>query len=295
MKLLRYGDHGAERPGLLDSRGVIRDLSAHVPDIGPATLDDATLRRLAALDHARLPAVPNGVRLGPPVAGTGKVICVGLNYRLHAEEAAMELPEEPLLFMKATSAISGPCDPIVLPRGSAKGDWEVELGVVIGQRAQDVTAAEALRHVVGYCVANDVSERALQLERGGQWIKGKSNDTFAPLGPWLVTRDEVPDVQQLDIWSEVNGRRYQQASTGDMIFDVAFLVSYISLFMTLLPGDVIMSGTPPGVGMGQSPPVYLKAGDTVRLGIGGLGEQLQEVRACAGGAVQARVAAGIGA
>ncbi len=295
MKLLRYGERGAERPGLLDTRGVVRDLSAHVTDIGPATLDDATLRRLATLDPARLPAVPPGVRLGPPVAGTGKVLCVGLNYRLHAAEADMEVPAEPLLFMKATSSISGPCDPIVLPKGSTKGDWEVELGVVIGRRAQDVTVADAMRHVAGYCVANDVSERALQLERGGQWIKGKSNDTFAPLGPWLVTRDEVPHVQQLDIWSEVNGRRYQQASTRDMIFDVAFLVSYISMFATLLPGDVIMSGTPPGVGMGQSPPVYLKAGDRVRLGIGGLGEQLQEVRAYADAATQTRVAARIGA
>lgn len=291
MKLVRYGDAGGERPGLIDGRGRVRDLSAHIDDVGPETLDEATLHRLRGLDPGTLSVVDDGCRLGPPVARVGKIICVGLNYRLHAQEAEMQVPEEPLLFMKATSSICGPNDPIVLPRNSRKGDWEVELGVVIGRRAQEVPLEHASRCVAGFCVANDVSERELQLEHGGQWVKGKSNDTFAPLGPWLVTRDEIPDPQLLHIWSEVNDRRYQNASTRDMLFDVRFLVSYISRFATLLPGDVIMTGTPPGVGMGQSPPVFLRAGDRLRLGIAGLGEQEQEVVAYPVASTEAVIAA----
>jgi 2,4-diketo-3-deoxy-L-fuconate hydrolase len=279
MKLLRFGLPGAERPGLLDSRNVIRDLSSHIDDIIPQTVNEATLHRLTSIDPATLPEVPGPVRYGPPVGGVGKIVCVGLNYRLHADEASMVVPKEPLLFMKATTAICGPNDPIVLPKDSVKGDWEVELGVVIGRIAQDISHDEAMEHVAGFCVANDVSERALQLEREGQWIKGKSSDTFAPLGPWLVTQDEIPDVQQLELWSEVNGRRYQHGNTRDMLFSVAFIVSYVSSFMTLLPGDVILTGTPPGVGMGQRPPVFLRPGDCVRVGVQALGEQRQEVRA----------------
>jgi 2-keto-4-pentenoate hydratase/2-oxohepta-3-ene-1,7-dioic acid hydratase in catechol pathway len=280
MKLLRYGPKGQEKPGLIDADGVLRDLSAVLPDLRAADLGPASLARLAALDPARLLAVPEPVRMAPPWAGVGKFICVGLNYSDHAAESGMAVPAEPVLFMKATSCVIGCNDPVVLPRESVKSDWEVELGVVIGSTARYVTEEEALRHVAGYCVVNDLSEREYQLERGGQWDKGKGCDTFGPIGPWLVTADEVPDPQNLDMWLEVNGRRFQSGSTRTMVFGVAHLVSYISRFMTLNPGDIISTGTPPGVGLGQKPdPVYLRPGDTMRLGIGGLGEQRQTVYA----------------
>jgi len=280
MKLLRHGPKGDEKPGLLDPEGRIRDLSGHIPDVTSAQLGSETLARLKALDWRTLPAVPAPVRLAPIVADTGKLICVGLNYSDHAAESGMAVPSEPVLFMKATSAIVGANDAVVLPRGSVKSDWEVELGVVIGTRARYVEESEALGYVAGYCVVNDLSEREYQLERGGQWDKGKGCDTFGPVGPWLVTADEVPDPQNLDLWLEVNGKRYQQGSTRTMVFTVAQLVSYISRFMTLHPGDIISTGTPPGVGLGQKPdPVYLKAGDVMRLGIAGLGVQQQTVHA----------------
>ncbi|MBB3225138.1 fumarylacetoacetate hydrolase family protein [Pseudoduganella umbonata] len=280
MKLLRHGPKGDEKPGLLDPEGRIRDLSGHIPDLASVHLGKETLARLAALDWRTLPAVPAPVRLAPVVADTGKLICVGLNYSDHAAESGMAVPGEPVLFMKATSAIVGANDAVVLPRGSVKSDWEVELGVVIGTRARYVEESEALNHVAGYCVVNDLSEREYQLERGGQWDKGKGCDTFGPVGPWLVTADEVPDPQNLDLWLEVNGKRYQQGSTRTMVFTVAHLVSYISRFMTLNPGDIISTGTPPGVGLGQKPdPVYLKPGDVMRLGIAGLGVQQQTVHA----------------
>lgn len=282
MRLLRYGSPGGERPGLLDEGGTIRDLSGVIPDLGPATLSDETLARLRALDPQRLPAVPDGVRLGPCVAGTSKVVCVGLNYRAHAAESGMAEPKEPVLFMKATTAISGPDDPVVAPRGSTKLDWEVELGVVIGRTARYVDEADALEHVAGYCVVNDVSERAFQLESTGQWLKGKSADSFCPLGPWLVTRDAVPNPQALRLWLEVDGKRWQDSTTADMIFGVAAVIAYISRFMTLLPGDVIATGTPQGVAMGQKPQPWLQPGQTMRLGIDGLGEQRQTVRAWEG-------------
>jgi 2-keto-4-pentenoate hydratase/2-oxohepta-3-ene-1,7-dioic acid hydratase in catechol pathway len=275
--LLRYGPAGAEKPGLLDAEGSIRDLSAHVPDIHGAALAPATLEELAALDTAGLPAVAGNVRLGPPVAGVGKLLCIGLNYRDHAEETGAPVPEEPILFMKSTTSIIGPNDDVVLPRGSLKGDWEVELGVVIGARARYVDEADALEHVAGYCVFNDVSERHFQLEGTGQWVKGKSADTFAPFGPYLVTRDQVPDPQDLHLWLEVDGKRYQDGSTRTMIFSVAHLVSYVSRYMTLEPGDIIPTGTPPGVGLGLKPPVFLKPGNVMRVGIDGLGEQQQRV------------------
>jgi 2-keto-4-pentenoate hydratase/2-oxohepta-3-ene-1,7-dioic acid hydratase in catechol pathway len=275
--LLRYGPAGAEKPGLLDAEGSIRDLSAHVPDIHGAALAPATLEELAALDTAGLPAVAGNVRLGPPVAGVGKLLCIGLNYRDHAEETGAPIPEEPILFMKSTTSIIGPNDDVVLPRGSLKGDWEVELGVVIGARARYVDEADALEHVAGYCVFNDVSERHFQLEGTGQWVKGKSADTFAPFGPYLVTRDQVPDPQDLHLWLEVDGKRYQDGSTRTMIFSVAHLVSYVSRYMTLEPGDIIPTGTPPGVGLGLKPPVFLKPGNVMRVGIDGLGEQQQRV------------------
>ena len=277
MKLLRHGAPGAERPGLLDDTGTIRDLSGIVPDIGGEVLSDTGLARIAALDPSTLPPVPEGTRLGPCVAGTGKVICIGLNYSDHAAESGMEVPTEPVIFMKATSAICGPDDDVMVPRGSEKTDWEVELAVIIGTRAKYVTEARALDHVAGYAVMNDVSERAFQLERVGQWTKGKSCDTFGPLGPWLVTRDEVPDPQALGMWLDLNGTRKQQGSTATMVYGVAHLVSYLSRFMTLLPGDVITTGTPPGVGMGQKPPRYLVPGDVIELGIDGLGRQRQQV------------------
>ena len=277
MKLLRYGEPGAERPGLLDAEGGIRDLRDHVADIAGPSLSDASLARLRALDPESLPLVPGTPRIGPCVGAIGKFVCVGLNYADHAAETGKPAPDEPVLFMKATSAVCGPDDAVEIPRNSEKTDWEVELGVVIGRRAKHVARAEALDFVAGYCVINDVSERAFQSERGGQWTKGKSADTFGPLGPWLVTRDEVPDPQTLGLWLDVDGVRRQTGTTARMIFGVAELVSYISGFMTLLPGDVIATGTPPGVGLGQKPPVFLRAGQTMRLGIDGLGEQRQAV------------------
>ena len=280
MKLLRFGPKGAEKPGLMDANGVIRDLSGVLPDLTSAQLAGGALARLADVDPGRLPAVAQPVRYAPVVADIGKLICVGLNYSDHAAESGMAVPAEPVLFTKATSSIIGCNDPVVLPRGSVKSDWEVELGVVIGKRARYVDEADALDYVAGYCVVNDLSEREYQLERGGQWDKGKGCDTFGPVGPWLVTADEVPDPQNLDMWLEVNGKRYQTGNTRTMVFTVAHLVSYISRFMTLQPGDVISTGTPPGVGLGQKPdPVYLQPGDRMKLGIAGLGEQEQTVHA----------------
>ncbi len=281
MKLMRYGPVGAEKPGLLDDSGQIRDLSAHADDISGATLTPAGLATLAALDPASLPVVAGTPRIGPCVGQVGKFICVGLNYADHAAEAGMQLPPEPVLFFKATSAICGPDDGVTIPKDSEKTDWEVELGVVIGQEARHVPPEAALEHVAGYCLINDLSERAFQLEHAGQWVKGKSADSFGPIGPWLVTRDEVPNPQDLAMWLEVDGHRYQKGSTRTMVFGVRDLVSYISRFMSLQPGDIISTGTPPGVGMGQKPPVYLRPGQEIRLGITGLGEQRQKVRAYA--------------
>lgn len=275
MKLLRYGEPGAEKPGILDANGQIRDLSAHVGDIGGRWLAPDGLAAIAALPLDSLPIVSGTPRLGPCVTGTGKFICIGLNYSDHAAETGASVPSEPVIFMKATSAIQGPNDPVEIPRGSEKTDWEVELGVVIGKTAKYVSEADALDYVAGYCVINDLSERAFQLEHQGQWTKGKSADTFGPTGPWLVTKDEVPDPQNLDMWLEVNGHRYQNGSTRTMVYGVAFVVAYLSRFMSLRPGDIISTGTPPGVGLGQKPPIYLKAGDTMALGIQGLGEQRQ--------------------
>jgi ureidoglycolate lyase/2,4-diketo-3-deoxy-L-fuconate hydrolase len=275
VKLLRFGPPGQERPGLIDAEGRLRDLSAHVPDIAGDALAHAALARLAALDPRSLPLVEGTPRRGPCVGRVGKMVCVGLNYSDHAKESNMPVPGEPVLFMKATTAICGPDDDVEIPPGAQKVDWEVELGVVIGSTARYVALEDALAHVAGYCIVNDVSERHYQLERGGQWDKGKGCDTFGPTGPWLVTRDEVPDAQALSMFLEVDGRRYQDGSTRTMIFDVPTLVSYISQFMRLEPGDIISTGTPPGVGLGQKPPVYLKAGQVMRLGIDGLGEQRQ--------------------
>jgi 2-keto-4-pentenoate hydratase/2-oxohepta-3-ene-1,7-dioic acid hydratase in catechol pathway len=277
MKLLRYGPVGQEKPGLLDARGQIRDLSQHVRDIAGDALLPEGLARIAALDPDKLPVVTGSPRLGACVAGTGKFICIGLNYSDHAAETGAAVPTEPIIFMKATSAIVGPNDRVEIPRGSVKTDWEVELGVVIGKTAKYVSEADALAHVAGYCVINDLSEREFQLERQGQWTKGKSADTFGPTGPWLVTRDEVPDPQHLPMWLQVNGQQRQKGSTATMIFGVAKLVSYLSQFMSLQPGDIISTGTPPGVGLGMKPPVYLKPGDVVTLGIEGLGQQRQDV------------------
>jgi 2-keto-4-pentenoate hydratase/2-oxohepta-3-ene-1,7-dioic acid hydratase in catechol pathway len=278
VKLLRWGEAGAEKPGILDADGTIRSLEGVVPDIAGEVLSDAGLAKLRALDPASLPKVEGAARIGPCVGFVPKFICVGLNYADHAAESGLPVPSEPVLFMKATSAICGPNDAVRIPRGSTKTDWEVELGVVIGKRASYVSEAEALDHVAGYCVVNDVSERHFQIERGGQWVKGKSADTFGPIGPWLVTRDEVPDPQDLAMWLEVDGHRYQDGSTRTMVFGVRHLVHYISQFMTLMPGDIISTGTPPGVGLGQKPePVYLRPGQVMRLGIQGLGEQRQEV------------------
>jgi 2,4-didehydro-3-deoxy-L-rhamnonate hydrolase len=280
MKLLRFGPKGQEKPGMIDAQGVLRDLSGVLPDLRAADLGKATLARLAAIDPATLPAVQDAVRMAPPWAGIGKFLCVGLNYSDHAAESGMAVPAEPVLFMKATSCVIGCNDPVVLPRDSAKSDWEVELGVVIGATARYVPIEQALEHVAGYCVVNDLSEREYQLERGGQWDKGKGCDTFGPIGPWLVTADEVADPQDLDMWLEVNGKRFQTGNTKTMVFGVAHLVSYISRFMTLQPGDIISTGTPPGVGLGQKPdPIYLRPGDQMRLGITGLGEQRQTVHA----------------
>ncbi|CUH83752.1 fumarylacetoacetate hydrolase family protein [Thalassovita mediterranea] len=277
MKLLRYGAPGAEKPALLDQDGVIRDLSGVISDVAGAALSDETLTKLRALDTASLPAVADDPRIGPCVGQVGKFICIGLNYADHAAEAGMELPAEPVVFFKATSAICGPNDDVEIPRTSVKTDWEVELGVVIGKHAKYVTKEEALDHVAGYCVVNDLSERDFQLHRAGQWVKGKSADTFGPIGPWLVTRDEVADPQNLSMYLDVNGHRYQDGSTKTMHFDVATVISHLSQFMSLHPGDVITTGTPPGVGMGQKPETYLKAGDKMELGIEGLGVQTQNV------------------
>jgi 2-keto-4-pentenoate hydratase/2-oxohepta-3-ene-1,7-dioic acid hydratase in catechol pathway len=282
MKLLRYGERGAEKPALLDAAGTIRDLSGHIADIDGAALAPQALARLAAIDPASLPAVPGSPRLGAPVANPSKLLCIGLNYSDHAREAGQPIPSEPVLFMKATTSLNGPNDKVVLPRGSVKGDWEVELGIVIGTRASYVEEADALAHVAGYVLVNDVSERQYQLENTGQWVKGKSADTFCPVGPWLVTRDEVLDPQALDIWLEVDGKRCQDGNTKTMIFDVKTIVSYVSRHMTLLPGDIIPTGTPPGVGLGMKPPQFLRPGNVMRLGIAGLGEQRQEVVAYPG-------------
>lgn len=275
MKLLRYGNAGSEKPGILDADGNIRDLSQHVGDINGDALSPEGLAKIAALDIASLPKVDGNPRLGACVGATGKFMCIGLNYSDHAAESGMDVPVEPVLFFKATSAMCGPNDDTVIPRGSEKSDWEVELGVVIGKTTKYVSEEDALDHVAGYCVINDLSERAFQLEGTGQWVKGKSCDTFGPTGPWLVTRDEVADPQNLGIWLEVNGERVQNSTTGNMVYTVAHLVSYLSRFFTLHPGDVISTGTPPGVGLGFKPPRYLKAGDTMKLGIDGLGEQAQ--------------------
>jgi 2-keto-4-pentenoate hydratase/2-oxohepta-3-ene-1,7-dioic acid hydratase in catechol pathway len=279
MKLLRHGPKGAEKPALLDAKGQMRDLSKVLPDISAATLTPHSLQRLHDLDTNTLPLVATPGRMAPPWSGMGKFICVGLNYSDHAAETGNPIPPEPILFMKPTSALVGCNHAIVLPQGSVKSDWEVELGVVIGSKARYVSEADALKHVAGYCVVNDLSEREYQLERGGTWDKGKGCDTFGPVGPWMVTADEVADPQDLSMWLEVNGKRVQNGSTRTMIFGVAHLVSYISRFMTLYPGDLISTGTPPGVGLGMKPPLYLKPGDEMRLGIQGLGEQHQQVHA----------------
>ena len=279
MKLMRHGARGAETPALVDAGGQMRDLSGVLPDIGCATLSPESLRRLRGVEPHTLPLVEAPGRVGVPWSGCGKFICIGLNYSDHAAETGAAVPTEPVVFMKTTSCMVGCNDPVVLPQGSVKSDWEVELGVVIGSRARYVSEAEALDHVAGYCVVNDLSEREYQLERGGQWDKGKGCDTFGPVGPWLVTRDEVADPQALDLWLEVNERRFQNGNTRTMVFGVAQIVSYVSRFMTLYPGDLISTGTPPGVGLGQKPPLFLKAGDSMRLGIAGLGEQRTRVHA----------------
>ncbi len=280
MKLMRYGPKGHEKPALLDDKGRVRDLSALLPDITAASLTPAGLAALAAVDVNKLPIVETPGRTAPPYSGVGKFIAIGLNYSDHAAESGMAVPKEPVVFTKTTSCIVGCNDAVVLPQGSVKGDWEVELGVVIGSKARYVSEADALKHVAGYCVVNDVSEREYQLERGTQWDKGKGCDTFGPVGPWLATRDEVPDPQALNMWLDVNGKRFQTGNTKTMVFGVAHLVSYLSRFMTLLPGDLITTGTPPGVGMGVKPsPVYLKAGDVMTLGIDALGTQRQVVHA----------------
>ena len=278
MKLMRYGPKGAEKPAIVDAQGVVRDLSGELADITAHSLTPHGLQRLRELDPASLPVVANPGRIAVPWSGMQKFICVGLNYADHAAESNLPVPAEPVLFTKQISALMGPNDPVVIPQGSVKTDWEVELGVVIGTKARYVTEADALDHVAGYCVVNDISEREYQTERGGTWDKGKGCDTFGPVGPWMVTTDEVPDPQALSMWLEVNGKRVQNGSTRTMVFGVAHLVSYISRFMTLMPGDLISTGTPPGVGMGQKPTAwYLKAGDDMRLGIEGLGQQDQRV------------------
>ena len=277
MKLVRYGRPGKEKPGLFDEEGRLRDLSGVVADIDPSLLSDKALRKLAKVDHKTLPLVRGNPRLGVPLTGTRKFIGIGLNYADHAAETGAAIPKEPIIFMKAITCLNGPDDALMLPQGSKKTDWEVELGVVIGTRAQYVSEADALSYVAGYCVVNDVSEREYQKERGPQWDKGKGCDTFGPVGPWLVTRDEVFDVQQLDLYLELNGKRMQTGSTETMIFSVAQLVSYVSRFMTLEPGDIIATGTPPGVGDARTPKRFLKKGDKLRLGIAGLGEQQSEV------------------
>ena len=277
MKLVRYGKPGKEKPGLMDVDGKLRDLSAHIKDIGPAQLGDAALAKLRKIKTATLPLVKGSPRMGCPVMGAPKFIAIGLNYADHAAESGLPIPPEPIVFMKATSCIQGPDDAVMLPKGSVKTDWEVELGVVIGTRARYVSLKDALSHVAGYCTINDVSEREFQIERGGTWDKGKGCDTFGPIGPWLVTRDEVPNPQKLAMWLDVNGKRMQTGNTKTMIFSVAKIISYVSQFMTLEPGDVITTGTPPGVGMGMKPPTFLKKGDVMTVCIEGLGEQRQMV------------------
>ncbi|SIR43519.1 fumarylacetoacetate hydrolase family protein [Pseudacidovorax sp. RU35E] len=277
MKLVRYGNPGKEKPGLIDAEGRLRDLSTVIPDLGAAQLDDKVMARLRRLKTDTLPLVRGKPRLGCPMSQVGKLVAIGLNYADHAAEAGMPVPKEPIIFLKATTCIQGANDPVMLPKGSVKTDWEVELGVVIGRQARYVSQKEALDHVAGYCVVNDVSEREYQTERGGTWDKGKGCDTFGPIGPWLVTRDEVPNPQRLSLWLDVNGERMQTGSTRTMVFGVAKIISYVSQFMTLMPGDVIATGTPPGVGMGMKPQRFLRAGDTMTLGIEGLGEQVQPV------------------
>jgi 2,4-didehydro-3-deoxy-L-rhamnonate hydrolase len=277
MKLVRYGAKSAEKPGLIDRDGRLRDLSAHIKDINGEALSPESLAKLAALDTASLPSVSGNPRLGPPVTGISKFVAIGLNYVDHAKETGAQIPTEPIFFLKANTALSGPDDPVEKPRGSTKLDWEVEIACVIGTRAKYVSEADALKHVAGYCVCNDVSERNFQIERLGQWTKGKSHDTFGPLGPWLVTKDEIADVQKLSMWLDVNGTRRQTGSTATMIFSMAKCISYVSQFMTLLPGDIITTGTPPGVGTGMKPPQYLNVGDVVTLGIEKLGEQRQQI------------------
>jgi 2-keto-4-pentenoate hydratase/2-oxohepta-3-ene-1,7-dioic acid hydratase in catechol pathway len=277
MKLLRYGTPGQERPGLLDAQGQVRDLSGIIDDVNGKTISAETLAQLAALDIESLPLVDKNLRLGPCVNQVGKFICIGLNYADHAAESGLAVPAEPVVFMKATSAITGPNDPVIKPRNSTKLDWEVELGIVIGKHASYVEESDAMDYIAGYCVINDVSEREFQLERGGQWDKGKGCDSFGPLGPYLVTKDEVPDPLNLNLWLKVNGKTFQNGSTNQMVFGPAFLVHYLSQFMSLQPGDVISTGTPPGVGLGQKPPVYLNVGDVMELGIEGMGVQKQVV------------------
>lgn len=277
MKLARYGDRGIEFPGLIDPDGQLRSIAGVVPDLAAAALTPRSLARIANLDPAALPPVEEGARIGPCVGAVGKIVCIGLNYSDHAEESGMEVPDEPVLFMKATSAINGPFDDVVLPRGAPKGDWEIELGVVIGTAAKYVTVDEAPSHIAGYCIVNDLSDRAAQLDGTGQWVKGKSADTFAPIGPWLVTADEISDPHNLDLWLEVDGHRFQDGNTRTMIFGVYELVAYVSRFMTLLAGDIISTGTPPGVGLGLDPQKWLQPGNVMRLGISGLGVQEQRV------------------
>ncbi|WP_315744261.1 MULTISPECIES: fumarylacetoacetate hydrolase family protein [unclassified Bradyrhizobium] len=277
MKLVRYGDKGAEKPGLIDTFGQLRDLSAHVRDLDGAAYAPESLKKLAAIDPASLPAVSGNPRLGAPVTGISKFVAIGLNYSDHAKETNNPIPAEPIFFLKANTALCGPNDAVEKPRGSTKLDWEVEIAVIIGTRAKYVSEADALNHVAGYCICNDVSERNFQIERLGQWTKGKSHDTFGPVGPWLVTKDEIANVQNLSMWLDVNGQRRQTGTTATMIFSIAKCISYVSQFMTLLPGDIVTTGTPPGVGMGMKPPTFLNVGDVVTLGIEGLGEQRQVI------------------
>jgi 2,4-didehydro-3-deoxy-L-rhamnonate hydrolase len=277
MKLVRYGEKGAEKPGLIDKSGQLRDLSAHIKDLNGETYSPASLKKLAEIDPASLPTVPGKPRLGAPVTGISKFVAIGLNYSDHAKETGNQIPTEPIFFLKANTALSGPNDPVEKPRGSTKLDWEVEIAAIIGTRAKYVSEADALNHVAGYCVCNDVSERNFQIERLGQWTKGKSHDTFGPVGPWLVTKDEIADVQKLSLWLDVNGKRRQTGTTSTMIFTMAKCISYVSQFLTLLPGDIITTGTPPGVGTGMKPPQFLNVGDIVTLGIEGLGAQRQEI------------------
>ncbi len=277
MRLVRYGAIGQEKPGLIDKSGQLRDLSDHVRDLNGEAYAPAALAKLTALDPAKLPAVSGKPRIGAPVTGISKFVAIGLNYVDHAKETGAQIPTEPIFFLKANTALSGPNDPVQKPRGSTKLDWEVEIAAIIGTRAKYVSEADALNHVAGYCVCNDVSERNFQIERLGQWTKGKSHDTFGPLGPWLATKDEIPDVQKLPMWLDVNGERRQTGSTSTMIFPMAKCISYVSQFLTLLPGDIVTTGTPPGVGSGMKPPKFLNVGDVVTLGIEGLGEQRQEI------------------